>query len=92
MTGTHRVGDPTATVPADLEALADYFDGTDVGELPWEEATDAAIARPELEQVSLRLPREDVAALKRRAQKAGVGYTTLIRMIVRQYLQSPLTR
>jgi predicted DNA binding CopG/RHH family protein len=75
-----------------IEELADYFDRTDAGDLPWEEAADAAIVRPELEQISLRLPRQDVAELKRRAARSGVGYTTLIRMIVRQHLRNPLTR
>jgi predicted DNA binding CopG/RHH family protein len=43
-------------------------------------------------QLSLRLPKEDVAAPKRRAAAAGVGYTTFIHMIVRQHLRNPLTR
>jgi predicted DNA binding CopG/RHH family protein len=77
---------------AEIQELAEYFDQTDAGELPWEEASDAAIARPELEQVSLRLPKDDLAELRRRARRAGVGYTTLIRMILRQHLQNPLTR
>jgi predicted DNA binding CopG/RHH family protein len=71
---------------ADLQELAEYFDRTDAGDLPWEEATDVVIERRELEQISLRLPKDDLAALKRRAARAGVGYTTLIRLIVRQYL------
>jgi predicted DNA binding CopG/RHH family protein len=76
----------------DLAALAEHFDGTDAGDLAWEEATDVVIARPELEQISLRLPREDLAELKRRAAGVGVGYTTLIRMILRQHLRNPLAR
>mgnify|MGYP003338659423 CR=1 FL=1 len=32
-----------------------------------------------------------VDALRRRAAKSGVGYTTLIRMIVRAHLNNPLT-
>lgn len=77
---------------ARVKELAEYFDRTDAGELPWEEAPEATIARPELEQVSLRLPREDLEELKRRAARSGVGYTTLIRMIVRQHLRNPLGR
>jgi predicted DNA binding CopG/RHH family protein len=73
-----------------IQQLADYFDKTDAGELPWEEAADAAIERRELEQISLRLPKDDLAALTRHAARVGVGYTTLIRMIVRQYLRRPL--
>ncbi len=80
------------TSEVELEALAQYFDRTDTSELPWEEAADLAVERPELEQISLRLPKEDIAALKRRAVQAGVGYTTLIRMILRQHLNNPLTR
>ncbi len=80
------------TTEVELEALAQYFDRTDTSELPWEEAADLAVERPELEQISLRLPKEDLASLKRRAAQAGVGYTTLIRMILRQHLNNPLTR
>lgn len=89
MHATQGVGETRDT---DLDALAEHFDRTDAGELPWEEATDVAITRPELEQISLRLPREDLAALKRRAASAGIGYTTLIRMILRQHLRNPLPR
>lgn len=72
-----------------IEELAAYFDETDTGDLPLEEATDVLIARSELEQISLRLPREDIAELERRAAEAGVGYTTLLRMIVRAHLRRP---
>lgn len=72
--------------PARLQQLAEYFDRTDAGSLPLDEATDVIIERTELEQISLRLPKDDLAALKRRAARAGVGYTTLIRMIVRQHV------
>jgi hypothetical protein len=76
----------------DLDTLAEHFDTTDAGALPWDEAEDVTIERPELEQISVRLPADDLAALRRRAARAGVGYTTLIRMIVRQFLRSPLVR
>ena len=73
-----------------IEELAAYFDRTDTSDpATWEEATDVVIARPELDQISLRLPRADVAELKRRAAEAGVGYTTLLRMIVREHLHRP---
>jgi predicted DNA binding CopG/RHH family protein len=76
-----------------IEELARYFDQTDVS-LPdaWEEADDAVVERPELEQISLRLPKDDIAEIKRRANRAGVGYTTLIRMILREHLRNPLVR
>jgi predicted DNA binding CopG/RHH family protein len=38
------------------------------------------------------LPAQDVKELKRRAAKLGVGYTTLIRMILRDHLRSSLKR
>ena len=75
-----------------VEELADYFDQTDTSELPLEEATEVEIERPELEQISIRLPKEDIAELKRRASKAGIGYTTLLRMILREHLHSPSRR
>ncbi len=72
--------------------LADYYDNADLGEVPSEEATDVEIERWELEQVSLRLPAGDVKELRRRAAKMGIGYTTLIRMILREHLRDPLAR
>ena len=84
--------DTTEQTHLDLDELAAHFDATDTSDLPWEEATDAVIERPELEQISLRLPKEDLAEVKRRAARSGVGYTTLIRMILRHYLRSPLPR
>ncbi len=75
-----------------IEDLAEHFDVTDASDQDWEEANDAEIDRPELEQISIRLPRQDVADLKRRAARSGIGYTTLIRMILREHLRTPLTR
>lgn len=82
----------TQDTEARLRRLAEHFDATDAGELEWEEATEVSVERPELEQVSIRLPREDLAELRRRAARAGVGYTTLIRMLLRRYLRDPLAR
>lgn len=75
-----------------IEELADYYDSTDLGNVPSEEATDVEIERWELEQVSLKLPARDVKELRRRAAKMGIGYTTLIRMILRKHLRDPLAR
>ncbi|MGH3146983.1 MAG: CopG family antitoxin [Rubrobacter sp.] len=75
----------------EADEIADFYDRTDTGDLPWEEADDVVIERPELEQISIRLPKEDLEALRRRAARRGVGYTTLIRMIVRAHLENPLT-
>ena len=74
----------------DVQEMAEFFDRTDTGELDLEPADDVVVG-PELEQISIRLPKEDLDALRRRAAKSGVGYTTLIRMIVRAHLNNPLT-
>ncbi len=70
-----------------LDALAEHFDTTDAGDLPWDEATDVEVKRPELEQVSIRLPREDLTLLKAQAAKMGIGYTTLVRMLLRRHIR-----
>ncbi len=75
----------------DVQEMAEFFDRTDTGELDLEPADDVVVEKPELEQISIRLPKEDLEALRRRAAKSGVGYTTLIRMIVRAHLENPLT-
>jgi predicted DNA binding CopG/RHH family protein len=75
-----------------IEELADYYDNTDLGDVPSEEATHVEIERWELEQVSLKLPASDVKELRRRAAKMGIGYTTLIRMILRKHLRDTLVR
>ncbi len=75
----------------DVQEIAEFFDRADTSELGLEPADDVAIERPELEQISIRLPKKDLDALRRRAAKSGVGYTTLIRMIVRAHLDNPLT-
>lgn len=74
----------------DVQEIAEFFDRTDTEELDLEPADDVGVG-PELEQISIRLPKEDLDALRRRAAKSGVGYTTLIRMIVRAHLNNPLT-
>lgn len=73
-----------------IRELAEYFDRTDTSDPDtWEEATELVVERSELEQLSIRLPREDILELKRRAADAGIGYTTLLRMIVRDHLRRP---
>ncbi|MEJ7840327.1 MAG: CopG family antitoxin [Rubrobacter sp.] len=74
----------------DVQEMAEFFDRTDTGELDLGPADDVVVGS-ELEQISIRLPKEDLDALRRRAAKSGVGYTTLIRMIVRAHLDNPLT-
>lgn len=77
-----------------IEEIAEFFDKTDTSDFDWGEDApeDMATVRREMESVSVRLPKEDVAALKRRAAKSGVGYTTLLRMIVHEHVHSPLSR
>jgi predicted DNA binding CopG/RHH family protein len=77
-----------------VEEMADFYDRTDTSELPWEEdASDQGMIMgvEDMEQVSIRLPREDLEQIRRRARAAGVGYTTMIRMIVHAHLENPLT-
>lgn len=78
----------------DIAEIADFFDRTDTSELSLQEASEAdvVVERPELEQISIRLPKEDLAAIRRRAARSGVGYTTLIHMILREHLHDPLSR
>lgn len=73
-----------------MEELAEHFDRTDVGDpAEFEEVEDVEIRRrPELAQISVRIPAEDLAALRRQAERAGIGYTTLIRMVIRDHLNS----
>ena len=72
--------------------MAERFDSTDAGDLPWEEETDVEIKRPELEQISVRLAKEDVTELKAQAARAGIGYTTLVRMVLRHHLREAKAR
>lgn len=67
----------------DIEKLADFFDRTDTQELEWEDA-DVEFKKPELVHISVRLPKEDVLAIKRAARKRGIGYTTYLRMVLRE--------
>ncbi len=75
---------------ARIEELAEHFDQTDVGDPEeFEEVEDVVIERrPELAQISMRIPPQDLAALRQQADRAGIGYTTLIRMIIRDHLNS----
>ena len=73
-----------------IEELAEHFDRTDVGDTAeFEEVEDVTIGRsPKLAQISVRIPPEDLAALRQQAERAGIGYTTLIRMVIRDHLNS----
>lgn len=77
-----------------VEEMADFYDRTDTSDLPWgEDVSDQGMIMSveDMEQVSIRLPKEDLEQIKRRAKNAGVGYTTMIRMIVHAHLENPLT-
>lgn len=75
---------------ARIEELAEHFDQTEVGDpAEFEEVEDVVIERRlELAQISVRIPPEDLAALRQQADRASIGYTTLIRMIIRDHLNS----
>ena len=81
---------PATYEQARIEELAEQFDRTDVGDSEeFEEVEDVVVGRrPELAQISVRIPPEDLAALRQQAEHAGIGYTTLIRMIIRDHLNS----
>lgn len=77
-----------------IEELAEHFDQTEVGVASlaeFEEVEDVVTERnPELVPLSVRIPPEDLAALLQQADHAGIGYTTLIRVIIREHLNSSL--
>lgn len=66
-----------------IEETADFFDSIDTQELEWEDA-DVQFKRPEMAHISVRIPKEDLAVIKKKARKLGVGYTTYIRMVLRK--------
>jgi predicted DNA binding CopG/RHH family protein len=75
-----------------IKELTDYYDRTDTAGLEGEEVDPGVIDLDrDMEQVSIRLPRQDLESIKRRAERAGVGYTTMIRMILHAHLDTPLT-
>ena len=75
-----------------IKALAAYYDRTDTSDLEGEEVDPSIIDLDrDMVQVSIRLPRRDLEHIKRCAERAGVGYTTLIRMMLQAHLISPLT-
>jgi hypothetical protein len=73
-----------------IEEIAEFYDNTDTGDFDWTPTENITVGRPEMEQISVRLAKEDVEALKRRAKRSGVGYTTILRMIVHEHVNSPL--
>jgi len=70
-------------LPKTVKELAAFFDEVDTEELEWEDA-EVEFKRSELVSVSVRLPKEDLLAIKKAAAKLGIGYTTYIRMVLRR--------
>ncbi|WP_165847843.1 CopG family antitoxin [Ammonifex thiophilus] len=71
----------------DVVDLADFFDRTDTEELEWKDDP-LEFRKPQMVQVSIRIPKEDLEAIKRAARKAGIGYTTFIRMLLRRAVET----
>lgn len=66
-----------------VKETGDMFDKIDTQKLEWED-TNVEFRRPEMAHVSFRIPKDDLAAIKKAARKIGVGYTTYIRMLLRK--------
>jgi len=77
--------DPKKTLPkfANLDEMAEFFDRTDTDELEWEDAG-VRFERPEMVHISVRIPKDDLVAIKKAARELGLGYTAFIRMILRR--------
>lgn len=72
-----------------LHVLAEFFDETDITEL---EGLELVGKKPQRQMiaVTVRLPKEDLDELKRRAKMLGLGYTSLIRAAVRRFVAKKL--
>lgn len=70
----------------ELRSLIAEADADSPIEELWE-PSDAVIVRPELEQLSIRLPKDDLVQLRIMAESERIGLTTLIRMMVREQLR-----
>lgn len=68
-----------------IEEMADFFDKSDSTKLAWED-TDLKVERPKMVQISIRIPEEDLNAIRKKARKIGLGHTSLIRMMLRRSL------
>ncbi|MDA8336136.1 MAG: CopG family antitoxin [Peptococcaceae bacterium] len=66
-----------------IEEMAEFFDHTDSEELAWEDA-DVKYVRPNMVHVSIRIPAEDLKAIRKKAVAMGIGYTAAIRMLLHQ--------
>ncbi|MTI83639.1 MAG: hypothetical protein FH756_06985 [Firmicutes bacterium] len=66
---------------SNIEDMANYFDHTDTEELEWEDSK-IKFKKPEMVHISVRIPQEDLVAIKKAAIKQGLGYTAFIRMML----------
>jgi predicted DNA binding CopG/RHH family protein len=66
-----------------VKETADFFDNTDTHGPVWKD-TNVKFERPEMAHVSIRIPKNDLVAIKKAANKIGVGYTTYIRMLLKK--------
>ncbi|KKM10751.1 hypothetical protein SY88_11700 [Clostridiales bacterium PH28_bin88] len=66
---------------AGVEEMAEYFDSIDTEELEWQDSQ-IEFERPEMVHITVRIPKEDLVAIKRVARKHGLGYTAFIRMML----------
>ena len=67
-----------------LDELIDCFEqGDDLEDLDWE---DVDSEPRKLEQISVRLVKNDIDFLRALADRWGIGYTNLIRMAVRDFV------
>ena len=49
-------------------------------------AADADAGAPSLETIAIRVSGREVAELKRRAARLGIGYTTYVRMLITRHV------
>lgn len=66
-----------------IKETADVFDNTDTHGPDWKDIN-VKSERPEMAHVSIRIPKDDLVAIKKAANKIGVGYTTYIRMLLKK--------
>lgn len=81
--GGRDIGFPS---DSELDDIASHYDAVDTSIEDWG-AADVQIERPELEQISIRLPKSDLEQLRHFARDQRVGLTTVIRMVMRDHLR-----
>lgn len=76
--------------PNDDDSVAAWFETHDTSELQTEQVQNVKVKRRrerELEPLTLRIDAQDMKQLKRLADEAGVGYTTMARMLLHRELK-----